>query len=316
MEEAITSSQLEGAATTREVAKKMLAEGRAPRDRSERMILNNYITMRRITELKGEPLTPEMVLNVHRLVSENALDVADGAGRLRRSDERIDVADVDGQVLHDPPLADELPQRLQAMCDFANAKTPDYFIHPVIRGIILHFWLAYDHPFVDGNGRTARALFYWQMLHASYWLFEFVSISQILRKAPVQYGTAFLQTETDDNDLTYFILHQAEVIRKALKELHDYVERKSRETRTCMRLLGGFADLNHRQQALLTHAVRHPGFSYNIAGHMSRHGIVYDTGRLDLLDLAKRGLLEQRKTGRALGFVAPPDLEKRLRDGS
>ena len=230
MEEAITSSQLEGAATTREVAKKMLAEGRAPRDRSERMIVNNYITMWRITELKAESLTPEMVLNVHRLVSENALDVVDGAGRLRRSDERIDVADTDGQVLHDPPAAEELPARLQAMCDFANAKTPDSFIHPVIRAIILHFWLAYDHPFVDGNGRTARALFYWQMLHMGYWLFEFLSISQILRKAPVQYGAAFLRTETDDNDLTYFLIHQADVIRSALIELHDYVARKSRET--------------------------------------------------------------------------------------
>jgi len=287
----------------------MLAEGRAPRDRSERMILNNYITMRRITELKGEPLTPEMVLNVHRLVSENALDVADGAGRMRRPDERIDVADTHGQVLHDPPPAEELPRRLEVMCNFANGKIPDYFIHPVIRGIILHFWLAYDHPFVDGKGRTACALFYWQMLHAGYWFFGFVSISQILRKAPVQYGTAFLQTETDDNDLTYFVLHEAEVIRKALKELHDYVERKSRETRICMRLPGGFAELNQRQQALLTHAVRHAGFISKIAGHMSRHGIVYDSARLDL---SKLGLLEQRKTGRALGFVAPPVLEKRL----
>ncbi len=312
MEEAITSSQLEGAATTREVAKKMLADGRAPRDRGERMILNNYVTMRRIRELKDEPLTPELVLMVHRLVSENALDVADGSGRLRRTEERIEVADAEGQVLHDPPPAEELPRRLDVMCDFANGKTPDCFIHPVIRGIILHFWLAYDHPFVDGNGRTARALFYWQMLHAGYWLFEFVSISQILRKAPVQYGTAFLRTESDNNDLTYFILHQAEVIRKALRELHDYVERKSRETRTCMRLLNGFADLNHRQQALLTHAVRHPKFSYNITGHMSRHGIVYDTARLDLLGLTKRGILEQRKNGRALAFVSPSDLEKRL----
>ena len=313
MEEAITSSQLEGAATTREVAKKMLAEGRAPRDRGEKMILNNFLTMRRIVELRTEPLTPQLVLEVHRRIAEDALDVADAAGRLRRPNERVEVSDVEGNILHDPPSAHELPARLEAMCDFANARTPDYFIHPVIRGIILHFWLAYDHPFVDGNGRTARALFYWQMLHAGYWLFEFVSISQILRKAPVQYGTAFLQTETDDNDLTYFIIHQAEVIRKALKELHDYVERKSRETRSCMRLLGGFADLNHRQQALLAHAVRHSGFSYKIAGHMARHGIVYDTARLDLLDLAKRGLLEQRKAGRALAFVSPGDLEKRLR---
>ena len=312
MEEAITSSQLEGAATTREVAKKMLAEGRAPRDRGEKMILNNFLTMRRIVELRKEPLTPQLVLEVHRRIAEDALDVADAAGRLRRPNERVEVSDVEGNVLHDPPHANELPARLEAMCDFANSRTPDYFIHPVIRGIILHFWLAYDHPFVDGNGRTARALFYWQMLHAGYWLFEFVSISQILRKAPVQYGMAFLQTETDDNDLAYFIIHQAEVIRKALKELHDYVERKSRETRSCMRLLGGFADLNHRQQALLAHAVRHSSFSYNIAGHRARHGIVYDTARLDLLDLVKRGLLEQRKTGRALAFMSPNDLEKRL----
>jgi Fic family protein len=63
-------------------------------------------------------------------------------------------------VFHTPPPAAELPARLEAMCDFANSKTPDTFIHPVVRGIFLHFWLAYDHPFVDGNGRTARALFY------------------------------------------------------------------------------------------------------------------------------------------------------------
>lgn len=192
MEEAITSSQLEGAATTREVAKKMLAEGRKPRDRSERMIVNNYATMRRIIELKEKPLTPEIVFQVHREISEGALDISDGAGRFRRADENINVSDIEGTVFHTPPPAQELPERLQEMCDFANAKTPDFFVHPVIRGIILHFWLAYDHPFVDGNGRTARALFYWQMLHSGYWLFEFISISQFLRKAPVQYGTAFL----------------------------------------------------------------------------------------------------------------------------
>lgn len=313
MEEAITSSQLEGAATTREAAKKMLAEKRPPRDRGERMIMNNFLTMQRIIEVKGESLAPDLVFDVHRRVSEGALDQAGGEGRFRRADEHVDVSDIEGQVFHVPPPAGELPARMQAMCDFANAKTPDYFIHPVIRAIILHFWMAYDHPFVDGNGRTARALFYWQMLHMGYWLFEFLSISQILRKAPVKYGTAFLQTETDDNDLTYFIIHQADVIRRSLIELHDYVARKSRETRACMTMLEGLPDLNHRQQALLAHAVHHPRASYTIAGHMTRQGIVYDTARLDLVDLAHRGLLEQRKSGRAMVFIAPADLEKRLR---
>lgn len=313
MEEAITSSQLEGAATTREVAKKMLTEGRKPRDRSERMIVNNYMTMRRIVELKDKPLTPEMVFQVHREISEDALDIPDGAGRFRRANEDINVSDIEGTVFHTPPPASELPKRLEAMCDFANGKTPASFVHPVIRGILLHFWLAYDHPFVDGNGRTARALFYWQMLHSRYWLFEFISISQFLRKAPVQYGTAFLHTETDENDLTYFIIHQAEVIRRALKELHDYVARKSSETRACLNALQKHPELNHRQQTLIAHAVRHPGFAYQISGHGTRHAVTYATARADLLGLAKLKLVEHRKFGRAFVFVAPRDLESRLR---
>jgi len=313
MEEAITSSQLEGAATTREVAKKMLAEGREPTDRSERMILNNYLTMRHLSELKNFELSPDLVFQIHREISKDALDIPDGVGRFRREDEKIDVSDIEGTVFHVPPPAAELPARLQAMCDFANEKTPDYFIHPVLRGIILHFWLAYDHPFVDGNGRTARALFYWYMLRSGYWLFEFISISQFLRKAPVQYGLAFLHTETDDNDLTYFIIHQAEVIRKALKELHEYVERKAAETRACLHALQYHPQLNHRQQALLAHAIRHPGYAYSIAGHRTRHNIVYQTARTDLLELVRLNLLEQRKSGRALIFIAPKDLESRLR---
>ena len=57
MEEAITSSQLEGAVTTREVAKEMIRLGRKPRDNSEQMILNNYVTMQRIRALKASALS-------------------------------------------------------------------------------------------------------------------------------------------------------------------------------------------------------------------------------------------------------------------
>ncbi|MEA3210454.1 MAG: hypothetical protein QOE70_3511 [Chthoniobacter sp.] len=316
MEEAITSSQLEGAAVTREVAKKMLAEGRRPRDRGEQMIVNNFITMRRIIELKTEPLTPDLVLSIHRQISENALDKPDAAGRLRRPDETVEVSDEYGTIFHTPPPADELSKRLELMCEFANASTDQPFIHPVVRAIIVHFWLAYDHPFVDGNGRTARALFYWEMLHRGYWLFEFVSISQFLRKAPVPYGEAFLHSETDDNDLTYFIIHQAGIIRRSLEELHDYVAKKSRETRGALKLLHENADLNHRQQVILTHALRHPNQVYTVAEHQTLQGIAYATARADLLGLAQRGLLDQRKRGNAFIFIAPADLEKRLRRDS
>jgi Fic family protein len=313
MEEAITSSQLEGAVTTREVAKEMIRTGRPPRDTSEQMILNNFMTMQRITGLKNEPLSPQMIFDVHKMVTDKTLDDPTAAGRLRRGEEKRVVGDDFGAVFHEPPPAAELEARLAALCDFANARTPAFFVHPALRAIILHFWLAYDHPFVDGNGRTARALFYWSMLRRGYWLFEFISISNILRKAPIKYGLSFLYTETDDNDLTYFIVAQAKVIRRAIEELHAYIDRKTAEVREMESQVRALELFNHRQVDLIRHALKHPFQQYSIASHQTSHNVVYQTARTDLLDLQKRGVLDWKKRGRQMVFVAPDDLAQRLR---
>lgn len=312
MEEAITSSQLEGAVTTRDVAKEMIRTGRKPRDNSEQMILNNYATMQRIRELKTSALSPELVFQIHRLVTENTLEDPTAAGRFRRVEEKRVVGDDYGQVYHDPPPAEELEERMVAMCAFANAETPDYFVHPAVRAIILHFWLAYDHPFVDGNGRTARALFYWAMLHSGYWLFEFISISNILRKAPMKYGRSFLYTETDDNDLTYFIIAQTKVIRQAISELHAYIERKTAELKDAESHMRALDLFNHRQVEIIRHSLKHPGHRYTFASHQKSHDIVYQTARTDLLDLSERGVLEKRKKGKQMVFAAPANLSAQL----
>jgi Fic family protein len=313
MEEAITSSQLEGAATTRKIAKQMLRSKRRPRDRGEQMILNNYRTIQQIGLHKREALTPELVLEFHELLTAETLDNPDAVGRLRHEDEKVEIATPYSEVIHTPPPAKELEGRMQAMCDFANGKTPTYFVHPVIRAIALHFWLAYDHPFVDGNGRTARALFYWSMLSQGYWLCEYISISQIIKQAPAKYGRAFLYTETDSNDMTHFIIYHLQVVERAIRELHNYLGRKTAELRQAERLLQQSTHLNHRQLALLSHALRHPDAQYTIVSHLSSHRVVYQTARTDLLDLAGRGLLDQRKRGRTLYFSPGPDLEHRIR---
>lgn len=312
MQEAITSSQLEGAATTRVVAKEMIRTGRLPRDKSEQMILNNFLTMRRIGDLRNKILSADLILEIHRIITEKTLENNSAAGRLRLPDERVVVGDMYGEVFHEPPSAEQLPERIALLCDFANGKTPEGFVHPVLRSIILHFWLAYDHPFVDGNGRVARALFYWSMLRHGYWLFEFVSISQILLKAPAKYGRAFLYTETDDNDLTYFVLQQLRVIHRAMKELHNYIERKTTALQVIENQLHGITVLNYRQQALIGHALRHPQQRYSFHSHQMSHNVVYQTARTDLLDLERRGLLIGRKVGRTWCFTPATDLEDRL----
>lgn len=318
IEEAITSSQLEGASTTRRVAKEMIQSGREPRNRSERMILNNYEAMRFVRGLLGQRLQPAHVLELQRILTADAIDDQTAAGRYRRPDEVIHVADdVTGAPLHIPPPAVELPGRMEEMCAFANGDIPaGEFVHPVIRAIALHFWLGHDHPFVDGNGRTARALFYWAMAGQGYWLCEFISISRILRKSRAQYSRAFLYSETDDNDLTYFLLNQMRVIRIAIDQFHEYLARKAEEIRETDRILRESKRLktmlNHRQLALLNHAMKNPGAHYSIESHQRSHGTSYGTSRSDLLALADAGLLELRKSGRAFDFLAPPDLRERV----
>lgn len=317
MEEAIRSSQLEGATTSRREAKKLLQSGRAAKDRSEQMILNNYRAMLHIRTELGDTLTPDDVLELHRVVTDGTLDDPSAAGRLQTPDEeRVAVYRVgDNKLLHRPPPAEQLPQRLEAMCAFANGGMPSgHFIHPVVRAVLLHYWLGYDHPFEDGNGRTARALFYWSMRKDRYWLTEFLSISRILRQAPAKYSKAYLFSETDESDTTYFVIYQLEVIKRAVDELHTYLQRKMKEVRQAETLVRSDDGFNHRQVALLGHALRTGDHLYTARGHSQTHGVTAETARTDLVGLEQRGLLERRKVGRQHQWIAPIDLADRFGD--
>ena len=319
IEEAITSSQLEGASTTSKVARAMLRENRKPRNKSERMIFNNYRAMAYIRESLEKPLSVEMILELHSVVMENTVEDKTAGGRLRRSDEDIAVYDDrDNTLLHTPPPAHELVGRLAKLCEFANGQGRDgEFLHPVARSIIIHFMIGYDHPFVDGNGRTARALYYWSMAKHDYWLMEFVSISTILKNGPAKYARAYMYTENDQNDVTYFLDLNLRVILRAINNLQSYLTKKTSEIKQVETILGTSPlskTLNHRQLALISHALRHPGHLYSFESHRNSHNITYPTSRTDLLALKSLGLLEQNKYGNAFYFRAISNMTEKLQE--
>ncbi len=314
MEESITSSQLEGAATTRRVAKEMLRTGRTPHNKSEQMIWNNYQAMLFIQEHRDEALTPGAIRELHSIVTFDTLDDPDDAGRLQGSDEeRVHVGTPDGYVLHAPPPAAELPARLEALCAFANAATDaGPWLHPILRAIIVHFMVGHDHFFVDGNGRLARALFYWVMLRQGLWLTEYITISKILKRAPVQYAHAYLNTEYQ-SDLTYFLIHQLKVLDRAFDELDQYVTLKVSEQRTVREHLHGRHDeFNHRQLALIEHALADPNAEFTTASHATSHHVTIETARTDLSALEEVGALRRSKRGRAFVWSAAPEIRPAL----
>ena len=318
MEEAICSSQLEGATTSRQVAQQMLRSGRAPADLGERMVANNYRGLQFMREEIGARLTPKAVLELHRIVTAGTLDDPEAAGRLQRpGEDRVAVfyRDEDELPIHRPPPAGRLPERLRKLCDFANeSEDSGPFVPPIVRAILVHFWLSYDHPFVDGNGRTARILFFWVMRARGYRLAEYLPISRLLRGAPARYTRAFLETETDDGDTTYFLLHQLDVIERAIGDFVAYVARKSAEQSDVKRRLHEVEGINGRQLVLLTHAVKHPDHTYTFGGHARSNRVTHETARADLGGLAERGLLTRRRRGRSYVFEPAPDLPDRLRE--
>ena len=314
-DEAITSSQLEGASTTTKEAKKMLLSQRKPRDRSEQMIMNNYQAMKFVRDHCQDPLSENFILQLHAIVTENTMDDPNTSGKWRTADEYIHVTDNrDGTILYTPPPAGQIPERMKRLIEFANSDHQDSFIHPIIQGIILHFMLSYEHPFADGNGRTARALFYWLMSRMECRLIEFLSISKVIKLSPTKYARAFLYVETDENDLSYFLHHQTDVIIKSISALKDYWIKKAKERQETEQLLHGpiQKELNHRQKALISHALKHPNHLYEIQPHKTSHLITYETARQDLLRLDTLDLLEKSKKGRAFVFQSPSDLAERI----
>lgn len=317
MEEAIRSSQLEGATTSRRVAKELIRSGRSPKDRSEQMIVNNYRALLFMREHIEDDLTPGLVLELQRILTQDTLDNPDAAGRVQRSDEeRIAVVErSDGSVIHRPPPAEQLPARLRAMCDFANSADDEPgFVHPVVRAILLHFWVGYDHPFEDGNGRTARALFYWAMKRQGYWLVEYLSISRILRNAPARYSKSFVLTETDEGDTTYFLLYQLDVIQRAVEELHSYLNGKMDEVKRVEALIKDLDTFNRRQLAVLGESLRDPDRAYTFNSHAAEHAVTHETARHDLQELQRHGLLERRREGKRFVFHPASNLAARLRE--
>ncbi|SHJ36324.1 Fic family protein [Hymenobacter daecheongensis DSM 21074] len=304
MEEAIASSQLEGAATTREVAKDMLRKQRKPRNQSERMIYNNYQTIQYILANKNEALTPEMLCQIQARMTLDTLENPEHTGRFRLNDD-VRVEDyTTGEVVHIPPAQKDLAALLDWYCAFANEEilgksaSGQGFIHPIVRASILHFLLGYIHPFADGNGRTARAVFYWYLLRKGYWLLEYMSISRIIHQSAAQYAKAYLFTEYDGNDLTYFINYQVKTLDAAFTSLQQYIERKVSEKKQ-LRDFRHLVGLNERQTGMVQELLSESTAEWTIQEVSHRFNCVYQTARTDLMRLESLGLLEARRVGKA-----------------
>ncbi|WP_157986616.1 Fic family protein [Chitinophaga alhagiae] len=311
MEEAIASSQLEGAATTRKIAKEMLEKNRKPKNNAEQMIVNNYNAMQWIVMNKNAAITSDNIKQLHSILTRSTMSDEE-VGEFRKGDD-VNVVDVQtGISIYTPPKADQLHQMMEAFCAFANDKDKtNFFLHPITKGIILHFLAGYIHPFADGNGRTARTLFYWYLLKHGYWLIEFMSVSRSILSSKGQYTRAYLHTEQDENDLTYFVIYNLKCIQMALDDLKFYIRRKSDEKQRAMEMLRS-TTLNERQIVLVQEVLRVPATVFTVKQVETKFGVSNQTARNDLNGLVAEGFFEERRAGKKSQYLPVKDIDRKL----
>lgn len=291
MEESIFSSMIEGATTTRVKAKDMLRKGKKPNNKSEQMILNNYKTIQYISENKSEEITIHKLFEIHKLVTENTLE-EENCGVFRNTNDVLVMNQITGEIVHTPPSFKKLEELMQSFCDFFNNNPKEEFIHPIVKASILHFLIGYIHPFVDGNGRTARALFYWYLLKNGYWLTEYLSISRVILKTKTQYEKAYIYSEIDEMNVSYFIHYQVKVLTQAFEDLKDYLSEKKKEENKLNKYLK-VSNINERQAQILYWIEDDANRYFSVKEIENIFSVTNQTARTDIEELVDQDFLKK-----------------------
>ena len=314
MEEAIASSQMEGASTTRKVAKDMLRKQLKPKNKGQQMIYNNYVTIQYLVENQSKDFSVEQLKEIQRLITHNTLTNKEYEGSFRTSDDVMVIDGITGEIAHTPPSHQKVEQWIAELCDFANNDNEEVFIHPIIKGIIIHFMLAYIHTFVDGNGRTARSLVYWYMIKKGYWLTEYLSISRIIYRNKKKYEMAFLYTENDENDLSYFIQYNLEVMHKAFEELKIYLQRKISEQNDLL-YFKEISEINERQAQILKTLTEKPKSIFTAIELTFIFNVSIKTTRSDLQQLVAMGFMQEININqRQFGYIRADNFEEKIEE--
>ena len=287
MEESIASSQLEGASTTTKLAKKLLRSNLEPKDRSQRMIYNNYRAMQLLKEHLNEPLSSELIKEIHMTITDGLMEDPNSSGRFR-TDDSVAVRDVYEDITYHIPVRHEtIPAMIDDLCRYVNDEKE--FVHPIIKGIIIHYILAYIHPFLDGNGRVSRALFYWYCLKRGYSMMEYLSLSKVIKNHRQRYDMAYLLSETDDDDITYFILYNLRMISEAIDVFDSYLRKKMKEQEDSKKGLEQYG-LSFRQSKIVKDMMHYgePISQYELS---VKYQTSVPTIRRDLIKLMDVGLV-------------------------
>ena len=285
IEEAITSAIYEGAHTTRAQAQQLIASGNRPKNKDEWMLVNNLNAMKWVHENMQQPLSEPTILSIHKIVTENTMegDNVNFTGKYRN--DKAFIANHEG-VEHG-----KIQVCVREMIEQATHNSR--YIHPLVQGILIHYFVGYIHPFFDGNGRTARALFYFNSMKNNLDYVQLLSVSAYLKGHGKRYERTFEKAVEWDLDVTYFIDFCLDSIFSALNTVEEKVNYLLKITALRER-----ENLTANQVGLLQRLALHKFRKVSIEDYAQQISMSREIARQELKSLAEKKFLEEEVQGK------------------
>lgn len=207
--------------------------------------------------------TLETILEIHKLTTAKILPV-ESSGKFRIRQVVIKNTKT-GQVSYTPPPAVEVPYLVEDLVNWINSDEGKQ-VHPIIKAGIIHYELARIHPFVDGNGRVARAVATLILFLDGYDIRKFFSFEEYFDEDAMKYYLTLqavsnqLVLDTHERDLTPWLEYFTEGVAIELNRVKEKVQRISVDARIKDKL-GKQLMLNERQMLIMEYIHRHKGLS-------------------------------------------------------
>lgn len=294
LDEAVYSSIIEGAFTTKKEAREFIEKGREPKNKSEQMVKNNYEALTYVLENIDEPITEKTIFDIYALVTKDTLEEDYSTDSYR--DDKVFVQKANGDIVHNAPTAEKVPEMMAALLCFIQESE----LSPLIKACIAHFYFVYVHPFFDGNGRTARALSYMILLQAGYNFFRYFSISGVIADERTRYYKAIKDVEDDDCDMTYFIDYYTAMLARAVKAMEQRLFSQIAVEQMLTKLQN--AGLNDRILTGAKWILESPNSVVTIKAWQNKFHVSIETARQDLFKLEGQGVIRRKLNGRKFEF--------------
>ena len=307
IEEAITSAIYEGANSTRAQAQELITSGSQPKNKDEWMLLNNYGAMLWIKKNRDKSVSLDLVRELHAIVTRNTLEGDDASFSGKFRNDLVYVRSRTGDIKHEGVEHKLISPALEEAIELTTKNVR--FFPPILKGIILHYFLAYIHPFFDGNGRTARALFYFKAMKNNLSFVELLSISAYLKVHGPQYERSYEKVVKNELDITYFIDFNLDALLHATSE----VEKKVEILLGINAIKTALPSITNNQIGLIQKLVLNKFRKISIEEYALQIGMSREVARQELKRLGDWGILAECKEGKKFVYqIKKTDLDAKL----